>query len=107
MNKYPEWFVGGPLDGKDKTVEYSTIPNWSVVRAVDFRSYSFGIDVLFSTEQTEWLYRMDKFTFGALVIPFWTDWRFMSREIIATRLGELVMAPHKKEMEASTNDRES
>jgi len=96
MQVYPQWFIGGPLDGKDKETEYPTVPDWSCIRAAEYRDNSDD-PVWYSSDRIDWLYHMDKLTLGAVIVPFWTDRRLMPHVLIATRLGELIMAPHAKE----------
>lgn len=106
MHTYPQWFIGGPLDGKNKTDEFPTVPDWSYVKAME---YTDGPDLpaWAPNNSIEWIYRMDKLTLGTVTVPFWTDRRLLPHALIATRLGELIMAPHAKETEDAKNDRES
>lgn len=98
MRQYREWFVGGPLDGQDKREEFPDIPTWGEIRATE----SLGdIETLDSPESRplnmEWCYRQDRFTFGGLVIPFWTDHRLIANQVIGMRLAEIIMEPHEYE----------
>lgn len=96
--RYPEWFIGGPMDGEDKTETFPHIPEWSAIQAPQFmKLIQSGDDVSWSDPMYAWMYRRQTFTLGAVLVPFWTDDRLISREEIASRLGELIMAPHVKE----------
>jgi hypothetical protein len=37
-------------------------------------------------------------------VPFWTDERLMARSEIESRLGELIMAPHVKDVKDETTE---
>lgn len=105
MKMYPEWFIGGPLDGKDKTVEfpgaYFGIRCDEIWTAEEYAKDPNMDPDLVGEVKTEWLYTPQRFVFGGLVIQFWADFRLMSRELISLRLAELVMAPHEKEMKGA------
>lgn len=96
MNEYRQYIIGGPLDGKQKGEEFPDIPDWGVIRSIEFTGDELG--TYDSTEtrplNIEWNYRQDRFTFGGITVYFWTDHRLVSREIIAMHLAELIMAPH-------------
>ncbi len=96
MNRYKEYFIGGPLDGKDKAAEFPKVPEWGIVEAIEFtgeETVTYGnIDPV--SLGTRWQYRQDSFTFGGIRVPFWTDHRYMSRELITCRLAELILDPH-------------
>lgn len=98
MKQYAEYFIGGPMDGREKTKEFPSTPEWGVVRAIDFLGdppqYE---DLAVQPMDIEWDYRQGKFVFGGIVIKFWTDARLISREVIACRLAELIMEPHEKQ----------
>lgn len=96
MNKYREYFIGGPLDGRDKAGEFPRIPEWGMVRAIDFTGEAIVThdDNVIRELNIEWSYSRDYFVFGGLRVPFWTDSRYMSREMISCRLAELIMEPH-------------
>lgn len=102
MKQYAEYFIGGPMDGREKTKEFPSTPEWGVVRAIDFLGdppqYE---DLAVQPMDIEWDYRQGKFVFGGIVIKFWTDARLISREVIACRLAELIMAPHIEETRAT------
>lgn len=97
MNSFREYFIGGPLDGKEKLASFPNIPEWGIVAAMEVTGDAIvthegnGIRSL----DIEWHYKREGFQFGGLYIPFWTDHRFMSRELITFRLAELLMAPHR------------
>lgn len=99
MMIYPEWFIGGPLDGKSKYDVFPAIPEWWTIRATEYTG-----DAIITYEEhlirpldIEWAYSQDHFVFGGIRVPFWTDYRYMSREVVSCRLAELIMAPHVKE----------
>lgn len=101
MNTYPEWFIGGPLHGKDKTEMYPNVH--SMVRALPLPEDS--ANVLGHTVtgdwcrwEDEWHYTPQRFVFGGIVIRFWIDYRYTPREIAATDLAKLIMAPHVKKV---------
>lgn len=99
MKQYAEYFIGGPMDGREKTKEFPSTPEWGVVRSIQFTGDV--LTIFNSTEEypmdIEWDYRQGKFVFGGIVIKFWTDARLISREVIACRLAELIMEPHEKQ----------
>lgn len=97
MNRFREYFIGGPLDGKDKLTEYPDAPDWSTIRSVDFTG-----DAIVTHEgntirelNIEWNYTQDHFMFGGTRVQFWTDHRMISKEVITFRLAELIMEPHQ------------
>jgi len=96
MSKYPEWFIGGPLHGKNKS-EYSHCPDWHVINA-DSIDAGPGIP----TQVATWRYRRDTFRLGTVIVPFWTDKRMIAHEQIASLLGEIIMAPHALKEEAAS-----
>lgn len=101
MDRYPEWFIGGPLDGQDKHDLYPDEPDYSHIRYRETYTVEDCADDpelspdLIGDVKQEWRYTMERLTLGAVVVPFWVDRRLTSRELISTRLGELIMAPHK------------
>lgn len=96
MNRYREYFIGGPLDGRDKTTEFPNISEWGVVQAIEFTGEETithdGTDPI--SLDIRWEYHQDRFTFGGIRVAFWTDRRYTSRELIMCRLAELILAPH-------------
>lgn len=96
MIRYKEYFIGGPMDGRDKTGEFPRIPEWGAVKATDFTGDAIIThdDQVIRPLNIEWTYVQDHFVFGGIRVPFWTDYRYMSREVVSCRLAELIMAPH-------------
>lgn len=97
MMRFREYFIGGPLDGKDKLTEFPDIPEWGIIRSMEITG-----DAIVTYEGSEiralnieWIYRQERFQFGGQSIPFWVDNRLISREVIAFRLAELIMEPHQ------------
>lgn len=95
MAKYPEWFIGGPLDGDDKTKTFPNIPDWSVVNGPMLTTLKVGETISWTDPQYMWAYRREMFHLGTVCVYFWTDNRLISREEVASRLGELIMKPHE------------
>lgn len=81
MKRYPEWFLGGPLDGQDKAETHPHKNDWSTIEVDD---------------GTIWTYSRYVFRFGDVEVPIWRDQRLTSREIALCRLGEILLAPHEK-----------
>lgn len=94
MNEYRQYIIGGPLDGKDATEEFPSLPfgiradeRWTADECANDPD-------LVGEIKNSWLYMPHRFTFGGIVIQYWADERLMSREVIALRVAELVFAPH-------------
>lgn len=97
MKKHAEYFIGGPMDGEEKTKKYPRVPDWGIVEAVQFGLDEYkvpGSPEITNTIETRWHYRREHFTFGGIPVYFWTDTRYMSREMVNGRLAEVLMAPH-------------
>lgn len=107
QGRYPEWFIGGPLHGRDKTEHSPTVPEYDRVRHVETLPSEVMADWPNQSglwTETEWLYRRVTFVFGSVDVPFWTDERLMARSEIESRLGELIMAPHVKDEKDETTE---
>lgn len=98
MNQYTEFFIGGPMDGEDKTETYPKIPEWSMIRAIEYTGDAIVTSDNSSIRELniEWNYQRDYFVLGGIRVPFWTDYRYMARELVSCRLAELIMEPHVK-----------
>lgn len=80
MTEFREYFIGGPLNGKDKREEYPDVADTVAIRYTDGEvTYSYG--------------RMIVMVFDYHV-PVWIDARYGSPELDRLRIAEMFMAPH-------------
>jgi hypothetical protein len=81
MKTIPEWFVGGPLHGKDRLTQFPGRQQFA---------YTYSVN-----DRDKWRYSRQRFTIGARIIVMWVDMNRTSREMAATMLADLLLAPHE------------
>jgi hypothetical protein len=99
MNRYREYIIGGPMDGKDALDEFPHGVPFGIRCDEHWTREDYEADPAMDPEligqvKNSWLYMPHRFTLGGIVIQFWSDERLMSREVIALRVAELIFAPH-------------
>lgn len=93
MKTYPEYFIGGPLDGQDKLTLCPDVPEWEAVRWME----EPGIETVapIANDGYAWHYYCHKIRLGGVVLKYWYDGRILSRQIVALRFWELILKPHE------------
>lgn len=96
MKNTPEWFIGGPLHGKDRRNIFprDQFGPFQVPESIN--------DALADNyQETRFWYHRQRFTIGNRVIVFW--WGYdTSQEVAASMLADLLLAPHEFETERRT-----
>lgn len=95
MKGIPEWFIAGPLHGKDRLTEFPgrmqlayRVLEPKTVHATDHPGF-------LDYDPQEWVYTRQRFTIGARIIIMWVDLSRTSREYAATLLADVLLAPHE------------
>ena len=104
MGSYPEWFIGGPYHGMDKLTVAPNVPDYGEVRyditgwLCDlYPNYSYAdLGGYYST------YTRHVFDIGAVSVPLWADMRVTTKTEVASKLAEIMLAPHATAGEGGT-----
>jgi len=99
MKRYPEYFIGGPLDGQAKGDRFPDHPEWMPI-VCDATEETAEIHVAESRTPIavvgwKWSYYARKVRLGGVVLTYWSDERLMSHEVVAMRFWELMLKPHE------------
>lgn len=81
MKNIPEWFIGGPLHGKDRATQFPGREQYA---------YTYSV-----SDRDVWRYFRQRFTIGARIVIMWVDLNRTSREMAATLLADVLLAPHE------------
>ncbi len=98
MKRYPEYFIGGPLDGQDKNERFPSLPEWEAVKikgvdtGLEIHAIESGTPI--EVDEWEWHYYCHRIRLGGTVVKYWYDSRLLSREVVALRFWELILSPH-------------
>ena len=98
MKTYPEYFIGGPLDGQDKTERFPDIPEWEAVRCTErtgMEIHTTDSYAPIAAVDYTWHYYCHRITLGGIVLKYWYDSRMLSRQVVALRFWELILKPHE------------
>jgi len=107
MKRYPEYFIGGPLDGQDKAERFPSHPEWMPI-VCDASEESYEIHVAESRTPIavigwKWSYYPRTVRLGGMVLTYWADERLMSHEVVALRFWELILKPHEIKVPLTKN----
>jgi hypothetical protein len=99
MKRYPQFFIGGPLDGQDKQDRFPMHPEWMPI-VCDASEETHEIHVAESVTPIaivgwKWSYHAHTVRLGGMILLYWADDRLMSREVIKLRFWELILKPHE------------
>lgn len=99
MKTYPQFFIGGPLDGQNKEDRFPSHPEWMPI-VCDASEETAEIHVAesyapISVVEWRWNYHAHTVRLGGVTLVYWADDRLMSREVIKLRFWELILKPHE------------
>lgn len=99
MKQYPEFFIGGPLDGQDKRDRFPSLPEWMPIEcdASEETAEIHTVDTKtpIAVPMWKWVYHAHVVRLGGVVLRYWADDRLMSKEVIKLRFWELILSPHE------------
>lgn len=90
--RVPEWFIGGPLHGKDRLTE-CPYARTAEIRYPHFEHFDAADPFNERATVTEYTYRRTTFAIGRTELTIWVLYG-MDRGDAADRLAEILLAPH-------------
>lgn len=116
MRTYREYFIGGPMHGKDKMEVLPGGADWAPIYAMDHKvmdqdilknaPFHVALDHAMDTDPDRWAYyRRTVHVTEMDTVYVWVDLRRTPQEVARLMMWELLMAPHIAPVHVNENEK--